>query len=221
LRGFFAGADDDLAFPTCRKMNNFAEVFRSLLMFYVISNTLFFRIRHHTNSTKDLHSERRIMQAQMSAMHIEQKSEELILENLYKSLDQRLGHPAGDVEICDEMRITLDEFHQILDRIKGLNLGIFQTTTSRKGNTNDEPLIRYIPTASKTDSSLVLRKSEIQEMLTRAIEELPEMERIITSLYYYDELNLKEIEAVLGINETSILQLHTKAMLRLRSKLSE
>lgn len=161
------------------------------------------------------------MQGQMFETHIEQNAEGFILENLYRSLDQRLGHPAADIEICDEMKITLDEFHQMLDRINGLNLGSFQKMASQNGDTNNEPQIRYIPDASKTDSSFVLRKSEIREMLTSAIEALPKMERLITSLYYYDELTLKEIEAVLGINVAGILQLHTKAMLRLRSKLSE
>jgi RNA polymerase sigma factor for flagellar operon FliA len=149
-----------------------------------------------------------------------QNAERLTLEHLYKSLDQRLGRPARDIEICDEMKITLDEFHQILDRIKGLNLGSFQKMASQNGDSNSESLIKYIPDASNMDSSFVLRESEIREMLTRAIEALPEMERLIASLHYYDELTLKEIEAVLGINETDISQLHTKAMLRLRSKLS-
>lgn len=161
------------------------------------------------------------MQGQTYETHIEQNAERLILEHSYKSLDQRLGHPAGDTEICDEMKITLDEFRQMLDRIKGLNLGNFQMMASQNGDADSEPLIRYIPDPSEMDSSFVLRKSEIREMLARAIEALPEMERLITSLYYYDELTLKEIEAVLGINEAGILQLRTKAMLRLRNKLSD
>jgi len=159
------------------------------------------------------------MQVQTYETHIEQNAEGLILENLYKSLDQRLGHPARDMEICDEMKITLDEFHQILDRIKGLNPGSFQKMASQNGDTDTEPLIRYIPDTSKMDSSFVLRKSEIRETLTKAIEALPKKERLVTSLYYYDELTLKEIETVLGINRACISQLHTKAMLRLRSKL--
>ena len=191
-------------------------VLKSVL--YVIDSTFFSRIRRQ-NSNTELHTERHIMQVQPHETPIEQST--LILENLYKSLDQRLGRPAGDVEICGEMKISVDEFHQILDRLKGLNFGSFQKMAFQNGDTNNEPLIRYIPDMSKMDSSFVLRKSEIREMLTGSIEALPKMERLITSLYYYDELTLKEIEAVLGINEAGISQLHTKAMLRLRSKLSE
>lgn len=161
------------------------------------------------------------MLVQTCEMHIEQNVERLALELLYKSLDQRLGHPAEDIEICDEMKITLDEFHQMLDRINGINLGSFQNMTSQNGDTDDETLIRYIPDTSNVDSSCVLPKSEIRDVLTRAIEALPKMERLVTSLYYYDELTLKEIGAVLGIEEAGVLHLHTKATLRLRSKLSE
>ena len=71
------------------------------------------------------------------------------------------------------------------------------------------------------DSSFVLRESKIREMLTKAIEALPKMEQLITSLHYCDELTLKEIEAILGVSEADIAELHTKAMLRLRSKLSQ
>jgi RNA polymerase sigma factor FliA len=158
------------------------------------------------------------MRTQTCETHFEQSEEQLALEHMYKSLDQRLQRPAEDVEICSEMNITLDEFHQMLDRMKGINLGSFQEMKSEK---TDEAQIRYIPDASQTDSSFLFRKSEIKEILTKAIEALPEMERLITSLSYYDELSLKEIEAVLGINKTSLLQLRTKAMLRLRSRLSE
>ena len=160
------------------------------------------------------------MQVLTCETHISQNAERLVLEHLYKSLDQSLGHPAGDMEICDEMKITLEEFHQILDRMKGLNIGSFQKMASQDGDTNNEPLIRYIPDASNADSSFVFRSSEIREMLTRAIEALPKIERLVTSLYYYDGLTLDEIEAVLGINSYYISQLHTKAVLRLRSKLS-
>ena len=161
------------------------------------------------------------METQISDTQIEQNVERVILENLYKSLDQRLGHPAGDMEICDEMEITLDEFQQILDRFKGLSLGSFQKESSRNGRGREEPMIRYIPDASQKDTFYIFHKSEIQKTLAGAIEALPKMERLIASLSYFDELTPKEIAAVLGINESRVSHLRTKATLRLRSKLSE
>jgi RNA polymerase sigma factor FliA len=160
------------------------------------------------------------MQMQTNETPFGQNVEQLTLESFYKSLDQRLGHPAGDIEICDEMKISLDAFHQILDRINGLNLGSFQKMESQNGDTDNELIIRYIPDTSKMNSSFVFQNSEIQEILTGAIEALPDMERLITALFYYSELTPKEIEAVLGISEACISHLRTKAMLRLRSRLS-
>jgi RNA polymerase sigma factor FliA len=163
------------------------------------------------------------MQTQEYEPHNEQKADgtRLILEQSYKTLDQRFGRPARDEEICDEMGITLDAFHQMLDRIKGLRPGAFQRMAPRNGNDSSEPLIRFILDASDVDSSFVVRESEIREKLARAIESLPEMERLTVSLYYDDELTLKEIGAALGIDEAGISRLFTKAMLRMRSKLRE
>ena len=158
------------------------------------------------------------MQAQTVETHVNGNSEQFYLEHLYKNLDQSLGHPAGDREICNEMNITLDEFHHMLDRMAGLEIGSFQKITSRDLYSNAEPAIKYIPDAD-AESSLIFRSSEIRETLTRAIEALPKLERTVTSLHYYDGLTLDEIEAVLGINKIFIAQLHTKAVLRLRSKL--
>jgi RNA polymerase sigma factor FliA len=158
------------------------------------------------------------MRTQTCETHFEQNEERLALERLYRSLDQRLQRPAEDIEICNEMKITLDEFHQMLDRMKGINIGSFQEMKSDK---IDEVQIRYIPDAAQTDSSFLFRKSEIKEILAKAIEALPEMERLITSLGFYEELSMKEIGAVLRINKICLLQLRTKAILRLRGRLSE
>jgi RNA polymerase sigma factor FliA len=156
------------------------------------------------------------MQTQTCETHIEQDAELSILEGLYKNLDQQLGRPARDTEICKAMKITLEEFHQILDRMKGLGIGSFRRIGCEAKHDSQ---IKYIPDALETNS-LEFQESEIREKLANAIEELPMMERLITSLYFFDELSLKEIEAILGINENCISQLQTKAMLRLRSRLN-
>jgi RNA polymerase sigma factor FliA len=146
-------------------------------------------------------------------------TERLTLECILMSLDQRIGRPASDDEICEAMNISLDEFHQILDQFKGLTIGCFQNTASPNGTAVGESLIRYIPDASRLDASFYFLKSEVRTLLTKAINALPKMERIVASLYYVDELTLKEIGTILGISETSLSYLQTKAILRLRSKL--
>ncbi len=141
------------------------------------------------------------------------------LERVYKDLEQRLGRPATDKEVCEAMAISLDEFYDLVDQIKGLNLGSFQDLASQEDDKNSEPLVKYIPDAPQMDPFFVFQRSEIRNILSVAIDCLPKKERLVVSLYYYDELTMKEIGKVLGVNESRVSQLHTKAMLRMRTKL--
>jgi RNA polymerase sigma factor for flagellar operon FliA len=142
------------------------------------------------------------------------------LERVYRELEQRLGRPATDREVCDAMEITLEEFYELVDQIKGLNLGSFHELSGQDDDKNGgEPLVKYVPDAPQMNPFFLFHKSEIQGILGGAIDTLPKKERLVVSLYYYDELTMKEIGKVLGVNESRVSQLHTKAMLRLRTKL--
>jgi len=141
------------------------------------------------------------------------------LEKIYHDLEQRLGRPATDKEICDEMQISLEEFYELVDQIKGLNLGSFQEIAGQDDEKSGEPLVKYAPDAPQMDPFFMFQKSEVKGILGTAIDTLPKKERLVISLYYFDELTMKEIGKVLGVNESRVSQLHTKAMLRLRSKL--
>ncbi len=141
------------------------------------------------------------------------------LEKVYSSLEQKLGRPAIDKEVCDEMKITLEEFYELVDQIKGLTLGSFQDVRSQEDDRSNEPLVKYIPDVSQPDPFFLFDKSEVRNILGTAVDALPKKERLVVSLYYYDELTMKEIGKVLGVNESRVSQLHTKAMLRLRAKL--
>jgi RNA polymerase sigma factor FliA len=142
------------------------------------------------------------------------------LERVYRELEQRLGRPATDKEVCETMEITLEEFYELVDQIKGLNLGSFHELSSQDDDKNGgEQLVKYVPDAPQLDPFFVFHKSEIRGILSTAIDTLPKKERLVVSLYYFDELTMKEIGKVLGVNESRVSQLHTKAMLRLRTKL--
>ncbi len=141
------------------------------------------------------------------------------LERVYRELEQRLGRPATDKEVCEAMAISLDEFYELLDQIKGLNLGSFQELSAQEDEKNSEPLVKYVPDAPHLDPFFIFHKSELKEILSGAIDALPKKERLVVSLYYFDEMTMKEIGKVLGVNESRVSQLHTKAMLRLRTKL--
>lgn len=138
------------------------------------------------------------------------------LEKVYRDLKQRLGRSATDKDVCDEMGITLKEFHKLLDEINGLNLGSFKELLSQ--DKNGDPLAAYVPDAPEMDPFFILRRSEIRNILGNAIDSLPKRERFVASLYYYDKLTMKEIGKVLGVNESRVSQLHAKAIIRLRIK---
>jgi RNA polymerase sigma factor for flagellar operon FliA len=141
------------------------------------------------------------------------------LEKIYHDLEQRLGRPATDKEISDEMEIPLEEFYELVDQIKGLNLGSFQEISGHDDEKSGDPLVTYIPDTPQMDPFFMFQKSEVKGILSTAIDMLPKKERLVISLYYFDELTMKEIGKVLDVNESRVSQLHTKAMLRLRSKL--
>jgi RNA polymerase sigma factor FliA len=148
---------------------------------------------------------------------LRKKSKEL--EKVYRELEQRLGRPATDKEVCEETGMSLDEFYQLVDDIKGLNLGSFYDQPGQEDDKNSEPLVKYVPDAPHMDPFCIFHRSEVKSILSMAIDTLPKKERLVVSLYYFDELTMKEIGKVLGVNESRVSQLHTKAMLRLRTKL--
>jgi|WetSurSiteA1Bulk_404760.scaffolds.fasta_scaffold93837_1 RNA polymerase sigma factor FliA len=160
------------------------------------------------------------MQTQMWETHLRQNEKRMALERVFWSLDQELGHPAEDTEICDAMSITLEKFDLMLDQIKELRLGGFEKMAIRNGVGENEPLIQYIPDLSQTELSFVLPESKIREALTTAIEKLPKLEQVLMSLLYYEGLTVQDIERVLEMDRARIIRLHTKAMLRLRSRLN-
>ena len=143
------------------------------------------------------------------------------LERVYRELEQRLGRPATDKEVSEVMEISLEEFYELLDQIKGLNLGSFQELSGQEEDKNSEPLVKYVPDAPHLDPFFVFHKTEIKGILSVAIDALPKKERLVVSLYYFDEMTMKEIGKVLSVNESRVSQLHTKAMLRLRTKLKK
>ena len=145
------------------------------------------------------------------------------IEERYSSLQQELGRHATDEEISKDMGIEITEFHKILDNLKGVTLGTFIEI-----NTNDsqtavigESAIAFIPDTSADNPYFVFQKHELTTILAAAIKELPEKEKYVVSLYYFDELTMREIGTVLAITESRVSQLHTKAMMHLRDLLKK
>jgi RNA polymerase sigma factor for flagellar operon FliA len=136
------------------------------------------------------------------------------LERAYHRLESRLGRSADDEEVAEELGISLDEYYEMLDSLKGINLGQFELLE----RDTEESFIEYIPDKEENLPTFILEKKEIQRLLAQCIDTLPEKERLVLSLYYYEGLTMKEVGRVLEITESRVSQLHSKAVLRMRGR---
>jgi RNA polymerase sigma factor for flagellar operon FliA len=106
----------------------------------------------------------------------------------------------------------------LVDQLHGLTIGSFENLSDSEDSEN---YINYYPDDGTNDPYTKFEANELTSLLAVAIEDLPEKERLVLSLYYYEEFTMKEIGALLGVNESRVSQLHTKATLRLRGKLAK
>lgn len=139
------------------------------------------------------------------------------VEEAIRSVTQRIGRAPSEQEIAVEMGLGLNEYHQLLGDLKGLEIGSLHM--ERSEDSGDEELA-YIPGSPEEDPLFRCLKGEMKQRLADAIDELPEKERMVLTLYYYEELTMKEIGVTLGVVESRISQIHSSAVLRLRSALA-
>lgn len=140
------------------------------------------------------------------------------IETAINTLQQRLGRAPGEAEIAAELKIPLAEYQDMLTDGSGHQLVYYEDFHETEGNENF--LDRYA-VDEKGDPLRALLDSGFRSAVIDAIEALPEREKILLALYYEQELNLKEIGAVMGVSESRVCQLHGQAMARLRTKLKE
>lgn len=146
------------------------------------------------------------------------------LEKAYAELQRNLGRPAEPEEVCQALGLELEEFYQLLDETKSVSLveleGIWKSTRNMP-ELFDTEFSEVLQDETSRDPFLALHFSELQDIMVQAIDALPDKEKLLVSLYYYEELTMKEIGEIMGYTESRISQLHTQAMLRLRAKLRE
>jgi RNA polymerase sigma factor for flagellar operon FliA len=143
------------------------------------------------------------------------------LEQNYSVLEKKHGRPATDEEMAQQLKITLGNFHKLLDETKSVTfLDIELLRQKNTDNTLSDSLLEPF-SGIETDPFSAINLAQIRDLVAKAIEELPEKERLTVSLYYFNELTMKEIGHVLGYTESRISQMHSKAMLRLRTKLKK
>jgi RNA polymerase sigma factor for flagellar operon FliA len=140
------------------------------------------------------------------------------IETAISSLQQRLGHMPSETEISEELKVSLTEYQDMLSDGGGHQLIYYEDF--HNGDGGESFLDRYCVDEAG-DPLRCLVNGAFREAVVGAIEALPEREKILMSLYYEEELNLKEIGAVMGVSESRVCQLHSQAVARLRTKLRD
>ncbi|NLV16960.1 MAG: FliA/WhiG family RNA polymerase sigma factor [Syntrophomonadaceae bacterium] len=150
---------------------------------------------------------------------IRQKSKEL--EKAYAHLESTLGRPAADIEVANELGLTMDKFH-VLVRDASVTAMIYleDLLLGEESASQSKRMIDLLRDDQAENPLEIIALSETKSVLAEAIRKLPEKEKIVLGLYYYEGLNLKEIGEVLNLSESRISQLHTKSIHRLRGRLS-
>ena len=139
------------------------------------------------------------------------------VEEAIRATTQRLGRAPAEQEVAAEMSLSLSGYQTLLGDLKGLEIGSLHM--ERTEDSGDEELA-YIPGAPEDDPLFRCLKGEMKQRLADAIEDLPEKERLVLTLYYYEELTMKEIGLTLGVVESRVSQIHSSAVVRLRSALA-
>ncbi len=138
-----------------------------------------------------------------------------------EKVEREMGRPASDEEIAAEMNITLNQYYKLTGDLKGTVVGNFESTIDRSDNGNAETtdVIDLVPDAVENSPYHQFERAELREQLAAAIDKLSEKQRLVMSLYYYDEMSMLEIASILNVNESRVSQIHSAAVKILRNKL--
>lgn len=141
------------------------------------------------------------------------------IEKVISQLEKRKGMPVEEEEIASEMGLTLEAYFELTKDIHGISLLDEEILQKNIGKLPEEDLIHFILDDEENDPFHLLSLKELKRVLARATEELSHREKIVLSLYYYEELTLREIGEALDLTESRICQIHSKSILKLRAKL--
>ena len=142
------------------------------------------------------------------------------IEKANAKLEHQLHRAPTDQEVADELEMSIEEFQESLTRISNSSVVALDELWTLSDSSGDQvSLLDTIQDPDAIDPSAAMDATEMKDRLADAIARLPEREKLVVALYYYENLTLREIGEVLGVTESRISQLHTKAVLRLRSRL--
>lgn len=140
------------------------------------------------------------------------------VEEAIRTLTARCGRAPSENEVAAELEMELGDYQQLLGELKGLEIGTLHVERSEDSG---EEELAYIPNQVEDDPLFQCLRGELKDRLAGAIDELPERERLVMTLYYYEEMTMKEIGLTLGVVESRVSQIHASAVLHLRALLAD
>jgi len=142
------------------------------------------------------------------------------IERVNAKLENQLQRPPTDQEMADALGISVEEFQESLLQISNSSIVALDELWTVSDSSGDQvSLLDTLQDPSAVDPAQEMDTTEMKDRLAEAISRLPEREKLVIALYYYENLTLREIGEVLGVTESRVSQLHTKAVLRLKSRL--
>lgn len=144
----------------------------------------------------------------------QQRKRSKLIEAAIARAEQRLHRSPSEEEIAKELDLTMEQYHEWLVEIRGLNIGSLESAPPDEDNSRD--LLRFISDDEEQWPSRLLERSELQKLLAASIAIMPAIEKTVLSLYYYEEMTLREIAKIVRLHESRISQIKSQAILRLR-----
>ncbi len=143
-----------------------------------------------------------------------------MLQNAYASLEYKLERPATDTEVAEAMHISIDDLYKLIQEVNTTSIVSLEDVLCSKDDSDEVTIMDMVENPQEQGPDVLAENEDIKDILICALNKLPEREREIIALYYYDELTLKEIGKALNVTESRISQLHSQAILRLRGNLT-
>jgi len=142
-----------------------------------------------------------------------------LLEDAYSFLEGELHRPASDEEVSNRLNISMDDLRAITEEVASAGLLSLDDFVGNQDGERTTRVVDLVCSKNGDSPSSSIEVEEMREVLAKSIINLPEKERTVLALYYYEDMTLKEIGRTLGVSESRVSQIHTKAMLRLKGRL--
>ncbi len=143
-----------------------------------------------------------------------------LLDRTLVQLEQEFGRAPTDEEVAQRLQISIEEFYELVNQVRPVSL-LSIDDAATFSNVDKKSILNLLEGCKLNNPYNQLNLKTVKDIVTKSIQELPEKQRLVLSLYYYEDLNLKEIGKVLRVTESRVSQLHAQAITRLRAKLAQ